>query len=123
MLRRPPRSTRTDTLFPDTTLFRSRVRRCLAVARVGEREAGEQGVGDRTRVLQVTEFGDQHEVLATAEHLRSEEHTSELQTNAHLVCRLLLEKKKYQISHYKLSQQPTPITKHQSILSKTKTQS
>ena len=47
----------------------ARVRRRLAVARVGEREAGEQVVGDRARVLQVTQLGDQHEVLPAGEHL------------------------------------------------------
>ncbi len=41
----------------------------LRFAGFGEREAGEQVVGDRTRVLQVTQLGDQHEVLAAAEHL------------------------------------------------------
>src|ERR1041385_9473685 len=64
MIRRPPRST----LFPYTTLFRSRVRahrsRCVHVER--GRHGGQ----------------------------RSEEHTSELQSRLHLVCRLLLEKKK-----------------------------
>src|SRR2546423_9451571 len=66
MIRRPPRST----LFPYTTLFRS--------GRVGlsrERPSGGQHGGDRQRD-------------------RSEEHTSELQSLAYLVCRLLLEKKK-----------------------------
>src|SRR5437899_10202403 len=70
MIRRPPRST----LFPYTTLFRS------LRLRPGRRTAPRQRthVGLRTRVLAV----------------RSEEHTSELQSLRHLVCRLLLEKKK-----------------------------
>src|ERR1041385_6029981 len=68
MIRRPPRST----LFPYTTLFRS-VR-----ARAG-REAHRRQERERDRL-----------------HVRSEEHTSELQSRLHLVCRLLLEKKKKQ---------------------------
>src|SRR2546422_7490354 len=90
MIRRPPRST----LFPYTTLFRSRCPcrqvelnhhvlsqpgRFLRVSRssssqTAERESGWSCISDRMR--------------------RSEEHTSELQSRLHLVCRLLLEKKK-----------------------------
>src|SRR2546422_8362364 len=68
MIRRPPRST----LFPYTTLFRS------------AREAHAQGFD-----ALVSYGGD-----GTAMEIRSEEHTSELQSRLHLVCRLLLEKKK-----------------------------
>src|SRR6478609_10867208 len=71
MIRRPPRST----LFPYTTLFRSRPRR----------ELGPQ----RPRRLCDGAPGDRRLRAAT----RSEEHTSELQSLAYLVCRLLLEKK------------------------------
>src|SRR2546425_2591921 len=87
MIRRPPRST----LFPYTTLFRSDRPRELG-ARFGDR--GE----DRLLLFGVAlhrfdEVGD--EVGAPLQlHLRSEEHTSELQSLAYLVCRLLLEKKK-----------------------------
>src|SRR5258708_33506936 len=72
MIRRPPRST----LFPYTTLFRSR-HRFLVPFQTDARHAGnvEQAIPDFIR-------------------LRSEEHTSELQSPDHLVCRLLLEKKK-----------------------------
>src|SRR2546429_7029743 len=77
MIRRPPRST----LFPYTTLFRSH--------RV-ERAGGAVGKVDDDRAP-VGEVRDQH---ARAERQRSEEHTSELQSRLHLVCRLLLEKKK-----------------------------
>src|SRR5689334_24676992 len=66
MIRRPPRST----LFPYTTLFRS--------------HGGAHRLPDRVRALL-------DEILLG---LRSEEHTSELQSQFHLVCRLLLEKKK-----------------------------
>src|SRR2546422_4266911 len=75
MIRRPPRST----LFPYTTLFRSH-----------ERQRGEGGNGDQARRDAPHE---QHEDEETAGE-RSEEHTSELQSRLHLVCRLLLEKKK-----------------------------
>src|SRR2546422_3561943 len=71
MIRRPPRST----LFPYTTLFRSLPR--LRLVRSGQGGGG--GLGPDLRQRQ---------------RLRSEEHTSELQSRLHLVCRLLLEKKK-----------------------------
>src|SRR2546430_8936371 len=72
MIRRPPRST----LFPYTTLFRS-LRACPAADRRDRRRQGGSGAGGRPRVPRV----------------RSEEHTSELQSQSNLVCRLLLEKK------------------------------
>src|SRR2546422_2087820 len=75
MIRRPPRST----LFPYTTLFRSR---CL--------DQFEYSVDDQVDLF-VEEIR-----CATDEMARSEEHTSELQSRLHLVCRLLLEKKKTQ---------------------------
>src|SRR5256885_11755826 len=77
MIRRPPRST----LFPYTTLFRSLLH---AVARQG---AG-RGVG-RERDARMPPEG-----MAVGQR-RSEEHTSELQSPCNLVCRLLLEKKKF----------------------------
>src|SRR5438477_667479 len=70
MIRRPPRST----LFPYTTLFRSPV-----VPRAAHADAG--GVGHRAE-------------RSLRPRVRSEEHTSELQSHVNLVCRLLLEKKK-----------------------------
>src|SRR4051794_41724321 len=72
MIRRPPRST----LFPYTTLFRSQ----------HDLVAGRRG---RPRVREVRAA----ERVANRTALRSEEHTSELQSPVHLVCRLLLEKK------------------------------
>src|SRR2546423_3370626 len=74
MIRRPPRST----LFPYTTLFRSP----SPVPLRGPREPSESG---RTAGLQYPSSHNRRE--------RSEEHTSELQSLAYLVCRLLLEKK------------------------------
>src|SRR5690348_17587533 len=74
MIRRPPRST----LFPYTTLFRSHVGAVLGAAGGQPRDCGARRA--RSRVDLVRQ--------------RSEEHTSELQSPVHLVCRLLLEKKK-----------------------------
>src|SRR5690348_17361937 len=82
MLRRPPRST----LFPYTTLFRSARRRLLTVGGTGQRVG--HGAGQPSR-----HPGSRVHRIATW-RLRSEEHTSELQSPVHLVCRLLLEKKK-----------------------------
>src|SRR3989442_3193103 len=76
MIRRPPRST----LFPYTTLFRSQGRR--RDGRGGAREPGSEP--GRAR----------HAGRRLPRRRRSEEHTSELQSRPHLVCRLLLEKKK-----------------------------
>src|SRR5438876_7966387 len=79
MIRRPPRST----LFPYTTLFRSRAR--------GRRDGGglqPRGPGHRPARRR-----------APVRPQRSEEHTSELQSPVHLVCRLLLEKKKNKKKH------------------------
>src|SRR5258708_21836888 len=73
MIRRPPRST----LFPYTTLFRSRFRHAGSGRRQGRR---------RDREI---------ELHGIRRPCRSEEHTSELQSPDHLVCRLLLEKKKH----------------------------
>src|SRR5688572_32210443 len=73
MIRRPPRST----LFPYTTLFRSRCRQCNPL--------------------------DLLELLTWPGAGRSEEHTSELQSQSNLVCRLLLEKKKKKIQTTKSS--------------------
>src|SRR2546425_7290388 len=74
MIRRPPRST----LFPYTTLFRSR--------------QGEEEIAERHA---------RHEPAGQAQVRRSEEHTSELQSLAYLVCRLLLEKKKNELNNMK----------------------
>src|SRR3712207_7498893 len=90
MIRRPPRST----LFPYTTLFRSDYeavpdeRPNVEVARVLARRAQE--------VLDVDRAEDVVEVFLVdwVARVRSEEHTSELQSRQYLVCRLLLEKKK-----------------------------
>src|SRR5256885_12636281 len=97
MIRRPPRST----LFPYTTLFRSRGRRALRrrAAGGGAPADGSEGFGQRTAHPEhrrppagPRRTADAGAIGRTA--LRSEEHTSELQSPCNLVCRLLLEKKK-----------------------------
>src|SRR5258708_21597878 len=94
MIRRPPRST----LFPYTTLFRStrgvpRANRQARnrYARGPRQNLPEQGQLALRRRLPSKTLGIAARVVAS----RSEEHTSELQSPDHLVCRLLLEKKKY----------------------------
>src|SRR2546426_8528072 len=93
MIRRPPRST----LFPYTTLFRSGRRRGrLSNLHLGARDPDAGGFV----MLGKTFKGMTDEMLAwqTTHLLRSEEHTSELQSPCNLVCRLLLEKKKTRTS-------------------------
>src|SRR5690554_7265136 len=80
MIRRPPRST----LFPYTTLFRSTPKVVFPIARCAETHQIISRVNCREKAL--------HVVITS--YIRSEEHTSELQSRPHLVCRLLLEKKK-----------------------------
>src|SRR2546427_5341337 len=84
MIRRPPRST----LFPYTTLFRSVVtgRRAVDEARPQNSE------GETHYTFIVTAISSQQN--CRGQRARSEEHTSELQSQSNLVCRLLLEKKK-----------------------------
>src|SRR3712207_9000540 len=98
MIRRPPRST----LFPYTTLFRS----LTDLAQVGEelalrglagiRRCAEDGRGvhGREQRRHAVSPNRTAALLCDAKVLRSEEHTSELQSRQYLVCRLLLEKKK-----------------------------
>src|SRR3989442_6734695 len=95
MIRRPPRST----LFPYTTLFRSQLSRS-ADARLPAKRRLLYGTAHRTRhcprhpahTIDARAVHGGH--AREAEDDRSEEHTSELQSRPHLVCRLLLEKKK-----------------------------
>ena len=113
MIRRPPRST----LFPYTTLFRSALQELAKLKTIAEAPNADEyrvGATPASAVLQLAAFGLEGEVLMAQDDLsgaieafragvaienqnnytRSEEHTSELQSQAYLVCRLLLEKKK-----------------------------
>src|SRR2546429_7037186 len=95
MIRRPPRST----LFPYTTLFRSLTENHWILLKLVGHQSNRDGIGAEVKV--VTTSGAQFATVTTtssylsASDKRSEEHTSELQSRLHLVCRLLLEKKKY----------------------------
>src|SRR2546425_3851036 len=91
MIRRPPRST----LFPYTTLFRSshEERTPLGSGRVAHLHIRQERQQEEEPGEDVATFGHPCDGLG-AERVRSEEHTSELQSLAYLVCRLLLEKKK-----------------------------
>src|SRR5258708_16860359 len=93
MIRRPPRST----LFPYTTLFRSPRDRDIAFARFGPDHSIDElvqvGVVDEFQVDRLGDHDTYLNELVNGE-VRSEEHTSELQSPDHIVCRLLLEKKK-----------------------------
>src|SRR3989442_4149172 len=96
MIRRPPRST----LFPYTTLFRSIILLLFVVGlELDPRKFGE--VGSRVLVLSTVEFLVAFSASVRTRTLRSEEHTSELQSRPHLVCRLLLEKKKEQLVYHR----------------------
>src|SRR2546427_2730864 len=96
MIRRPPRST----LFPYTTLFRS-----LEVVEVPDAAlcCGSAGIYNLIEPAPAQELGDRKaqnclstgaDVIVSSNPGRSEEHTSELQSQSNIVCRLLLEKKK-----------------------------
>src|SRR5688572_31219598 len=86
MIRRPPRST----LFPYTTLFRSLLPEAPDKGNAGL--AGAEGILRRPRARPLRRFDLEECVVSST--VRSEEHTSELQSQSNLVCRLLLEKKK-----------------------------
>src|SRR2546430_9144970 len=95
MIRRPPRST----LFPYTTLFRSRVGD-------GPEAPGEHRPHDEVRCL--PHVRPDRRRPAEQGGQRSEEHTSELQSQSNLVCRLLLEKKNKPTRNFKLNEQKEP---------------
>src|SRR2546422_5323171 len=98
MIRRPPRST----LFPYTTLFRSYAQESIALTCVGR--------GEGNIVKQAESHG-----LVRLGVVRSEEHTSELQSRLHLVCRLLLEKKKTNTSK-RTNNKTYTVTLHDKLL-------
>src|SRR5688572_31384903 len=95
MIRRPPRST----LFPYTTLFRSWAR-AVGAGDGGRMQSGSGTAQPRALAVSRCPAGRRNLQLSARlgvhapRHRRSEEHTSELQSQSNLVCRLLLEKKK-----------------------------
>src|SRR3989449_1828098 len=97
MIRRPPRST----LFPYTTLFRSRAMEIVydqGSLRDYFEKAARVAPEHPVLIDRFLEDAFEGDVDALADGTRSEEHTSELQSRLHLVCRLLLEKKKKKTS-------------------------
>src|SRR5258708_15419099 len=98
MIRRPPRST----LFPYTTLFRSSNSKSnlmtLSIIALA-RHLPARGMGRLSTLVNAP----QNAACFAIFHYRSEEHTSELQSPDHLVCRLLLEKKQSQYEYYVLT--------------------
>src|SRR3712207_8545923 len=95
MIRRPPRST----LFPYTTLFRSghEVAHVAGVDGAVGVAAADRRLDAQLGGVQATEVDLHDDVLGVLGTVRSEEHTSELQSRQYLVCRLLLEKKKQKL--------------------------
>src|SRR2546429_6652654 len=95
MIRRPPRST----LFPYTTLFRSPIANLVVNRHNGQvlREALAAPSAGRSKKDSMEALPIHQVSLPVFGAFRSEEHTSELQSRLHLVCRLLLEKKKTNI--------------------------
>src|SRR2546427_9062342 len=92
MIRRPPRST----LFPYTTLFRSGLRRIRELAGAADDRGSRHGLcaPEQLELLAASGGGDAARRIVLRPRGRPEEHTSELQSQSNLVCRLLLENKK-----------------------------
>src|SRR2546430_11533513 len=101
MIRRPPRST----LFPYTTLFRSCRRRAFCAAADPHRVHLDQAKSGAHAV-------DARDPSGQRAGPRSEEHTSELQSQSNLVCRLLLEKKKIEVLGHPLMQDSTELARY-----------
>src|SRR3989449_7195663 len=111
MIRRPPRST----LFPYTTLFRSFFeswnKRVLAAAGLTAEFVQDNHSRSSRDVLRGLHYQIEHaqgKLVRVTSESRSEEHTSELQSRLHLVCRLLLEKKKTQLLESRKDNDPPP---------------
>src|SRR3712207_7207992 len=92
MIRRPPRST----LFPYTTFFRSSAGERPKRARPGGQASGSAAIHSTVPPARASTRAQKP--VAAPGSARSEEHTSELQSRQYLVCRLLLEKKKQQLT-------------------------
>src|SRR3546814_8063675 len=115
MIRRPPRSTRTDTLFPYTTLFRSGSPRNVWALKVRDVE----GYAERVRVTlegEITLVAEVTKAAVTTMEIRSEEHTSELQSLMRISYAVFCLKKKNQdkatTNPHILQNTNAPITKH-----------
>src|SRR3546814_9281770 len=105
MIRRPPRSTRTDTLFPYTTLFRSQGdRRKVAARRPVYRRGGARDPAPALRALL--------DARAQASRHRSEEHTSELQSLMRISYAVFCLKKKNATTEYRPCRTKLQTTKH-----------
>src|SRR2546427_8885128 len=101
MIRRPPRST----LFPYTTLFRSPPDTTMSTSENSSCwKVGLRIHAPSTRPTRTAAMGPFHGTLDMVSAARSEEHTSELQSQSNLVCRLLLEKKKKRIQEMDIGQ-------------------
>src|SRR2546430_9340834 len=101
MIRRPPRST----LFPYTTLFRSR-RKTASIC------SARRILQHSRRSIKTLRHSITHCSTARTPAKRSEEHTSELQSQSNLVCRLLLEKKKHERLELVVTQINDGISRH-----------
>src|SRR3546814_15897844 len=107
MIRRPPRSTRTDTLFPYTTLVRSHEARLCHRVGLGRRQVSQ--IAERSRHPRQRRFarpGCQLLNLKLTGRFRSEEHTSELQSLMRSSYAVFCLKKKNQTSRHRLSSTP-----------------
>src|SRR3712207_7762572 len=98
MIRRPPRST----LFPYTTLFRSALLSGGLYLWAKQQLESPAVHSQSNQYVEIERGSTPDEIISKLSNLgvRSEEHTSELQSRQYLVCRLLLEKKKINISSY-----------------------
>src|SRR3546814_1369206 len=116
MIRRPPRSTRTDTLFPYTTLFRSHLRKKQHIAnarRVGQKHHQPIDTDTNARSWRQAVF-ERADIVGVIDHcliVRSEEHTSELQSLMRISYAVFCLKKQKNIHRY-TEQQQTTTTKH-----------
>src|SRR3546814_9796764 len=120
MIRRPPRSTRTDTLFPYTTLFRSVHRQPRPPDRRRQRHDAQHHVGARLWARQISRSAREARGRSVADPQRSEEHTSELQSLMRISYAVFSLKKKQQphqstITYNRTSHEPYPSTIYTSV--------
>src|SRR3546814_9748799 len=108
MIRRPPRSTRTDTLFPYTTLFRSLAFRHDCIGKGIERTRNGDAGSGRARHYRAAQAALRSAVGHSRPNGRSEEHTSELQSLMRISYAVFCLKKKKNITHQLTYQKQTP---------------